>query len=242
MGELGPIIAISLALSTDDPGKAAVILIAFGAIALVTGWLATRPARPRTVELIARTLNSSAQLGVRLCVLACVLLVWAAEALGLDILLGAFAAGMVARLFLVAHSAEPNVEPAHAGDHRHTVQQRLESLGFGFFTSLFFVISGVRFDLAALGHPSALAKVPLFLALVLVAPKRDVLAFGLLQSAALPLVVVIITLGVATGRMRPDNAAAMVGAGLVSVVVLPIVALAVRDKASTSAAESAAHH
>jgi Kef-type K+ transport system membrane component KefB len=261
MGELGPIIAISVALATDSLGRTVVVLLVFAAIIVLAGWLATRPARPRVVRLVAHTLHTSGQLGVRVCVLLCVLLVWAAARFDLDILLGAFAAGVVARLFLVEHS-----EPAHSaaaaggaaeadpvahaliahGDHRSAVQQRLESLGFGFFIPLFFVVSGVHFDLEALGDAGALAKVPLFLLLFLLvrgAPallyrrdlgRGDVLALGLLQSAALPLVVVITGVGVAKGQMRPDNAAAMVGAGLVSVVVFPIVAMALRRRGNSA--------
>ena len=163
-------------------------------------------------------------------VLLCVALVWAAGEFGLDVLLGAFAAGMVARLFLVGH------------DQRPEVQHRVEALGFGFFIPLFFVVSGTRFDIDALLHVGAMAKVPLFLALFLVVrgapallyrhdmPRRDVLAMGLLQASALPLLVVITGIGVSTGRMHPENAAAMVGAGLLSVIVFPIVALALRSK------------
>jgi len=240
MGELGPILAISVALATDDPMKTTLVLLGFGLLALGAAWVATRPARPRTIELIGRTLHSSGQLGVRICVLLCVLLVWMASTFGLDVLLGAFAAGMVARLFLVAH-AEPG-ESAAETDHRLEVQHRLEALGFGFFIPLFFVISGVRFDLGALGNAAALAKLPLFLALFLLVrglpallyrrdlPRHDVIALGLLQSAALPLVVVITGIGVSTGRMQPDNAAAMVGAGLLSVVILPIIGLAVHQR------------
>lgn len=242
MGEIGPIIAISLALASDDPGRTSVVLAVFVAITLAAGWLATRPARPRIVRLIAHTLHSSGQLGVRICVLLCVALVWAAEEFGLDVLLGAFAAGMVARLFLVENDEDNGI------DHREEVQIRLEALGFGFFIPLFFVVSGVHFDLAALGNATALAKLPLFLALFLVVrglpallyrrdlPRREMLALGLLQSAALPLVVVITGIGVSTGRMQADNAAAMVGAGLLSVVVFPLVALAVRREGTAQPA------
>lgn len=248
IGELGPIVAISVALTSDTPARTTVVLLVFVAIALVTGWLATRDARPRTVQLISRTLHSSGQLGVRISVLLCVLLVWTASEFGLDVLLGAFAAGMVARLFLVEHSA-----PA-SGDHRVEVQSRLEALGFGFFIPLFFVVSGVRFDLEALLHPISLVKVPMFLLLFLVVRglpallcrrdlgTRDMVALGLLQSAALPLLVVITTIGVETGRMRSENAAGLVGAGLLSVVVLPIVALALREHGSAETAREPAAH
>ena len=55
-------------------------------------------------------------------------------------------------------------------------------------------------------------------------------SLGLLQSAALPLLVVISELGVATGQMRPDNAAALVGAGLLSVVLFPIIGLDIHHR------------
>jgi Kef-type K+ transport system membrane component KefB len=250
MGELGPIVAISVALTTDAPGRTAVVLVVFVLVTLLVGWVATRQAKPRTVQLIARTLHSSGQLGVRICVLVCILLVWTAAEFGLDVLLGAFAAGMVARLFLVQHAAPAGeVHLTHAGtfDHREEVQQRIEALGFGFFIPLFFVVSGVRFDLEALFDPIELVKVPLFLLLFLVVrgtpallyrrdlPRHDVQALALLQAAALPLLVVITQIGIATGEMRSDNAAGLVGAGLVSVIVFPIVALSIKAKGDAAA-------
>ena len=255
MGELGPIVAISVALTTDSPARTTVVLVVFVAITLLVGWLATREAQPRTVRLIARTLHSSGQLGVRICVLLCILLVWTAAEFGLDVLLGAFAAGMVARLFLVEHSTadDPDTHVAAAAhdnpfDHRQEVQHRIEALGFGFFIPLFFVISGVRFDLEALFDPVELVKVPMFLLLFLLVrglpallyrrdlPRHDVLALALLQSAALPLLVVITQIGMATGEMRPDNAAGLVGAGLVSVIVFPLVAMSIKVRGDERAA------
>jgi Kef-type K+ transport system membrane component KefB len=250
LGELGPIVAISLALTTVHPGKATLVLALFAAIAIGAAFLAARPAPPRAIRLITKTLHTSAQLGVRLCVLLAALLVWTAESFQLDILLGAFAAGMIARVFLGSNSEH---EDAVGLDHQHEVQTRLESLGFGFFIPLFFVVSGVRFNLAALGHAGTIAKVPMFLVLFLVVRglpallyrkelgRHDVMALGLFQAAALPLVVVITSLGVDAGLMRSDNAAAMVGAGLVSVVLFPIVALALHGRTAADGDGAAAH-
>ena len=244
IGEIGPIIAISLALTSDRPGRTTVVLLAFAGIAAITMWLATRPARTRTVELISRTLHSSGQLGVRICVLLCVLLVWTAAEFDLDVLLGAFAAGMVARLFLVGHAATPVEGAPAAHDHRKEVQERLEAVGYGFFIPLFFVVSGVRFDLDALLDPIELVKVPMFLGLFLVVrglpallyradlQRDDVVALGLLQAAGLPLIVVITGLGVEAGQMSSENAAGLVGAGLLSVVILPMIALSVQRGAA----------
>jgi len=209
--------AISVALASDSPGKTTIVLVVFAALAAAAARLATHPARPRTLELIGRTLHSSGQLGVRISVLLCVLLVWMAATFGLDVLLGAFAAGMLARLFLVNHATAELEGFDPESDHREEVPLRLESLGFGFFIPLFFVISGIRFDLGALENAAALAKVPIFLVLFLLVrglpallyrrdlARHDVLSLGLLQVAALPL---------------------LVGAGLLSVVILPILGLA----------------
>jgi hypothetical protein len=64
--------------------------------------------------------------------------------------------------------------------------------------------------------------------------RHDVVALGLLQSAGLPLIVVITTIGVQAGQMRPDNAAGLVGAGLLSVVIFPILAMSVHAKGKSS--------
>lgn len=199
------------------------------------------------MRLINKTMHTSAQLGVRLCVLMCVGLVWIAGEFGLDVLLGAFAAGMIARVFLVTqastHVVATALEHGDSVDTRAEVQSRLESLGFGFFIPLFFVVSGVKFDLAALESPGTLLKIPMFLALFLVVrglpallyrkdlPAAHVKALALFQAAGLPLLVVITSLGVEKGMMRSDNAAALVGAGLVSVVVFPILGLGLYSKA-----------
>jgi xanthine/uracil permease len=56
------------------------------------------------------------------------------------------------------------------------------------------------------------------------------LPFMLCISTALPLIVAITGIGVATGRMRSENAAALVGAGMVSVLVFPLLALVLRRR------------
>ncbi len=237
LGEIGPIVAISLALTSQHPVRAAIVLAIFTIIAVGAGLLASRSTPPRFVRLIGHTLHTSGQLGVRVSILLCGLLVWVAFRFDLDVLLGAFAAGMIARLFLGADEGD-------GVDHLHEVQTRLESLGFGFFIPLFFVVSGMKFDLGALGSAGTLLKVPMFLALFLLVRglpallarselgRNGTVGLAFLQSAQLPLVVVITGLGVADGLMRPDNAAAMVGAGLLSVVLFPIIGLAIQSRAT----------
>ncbi len=158
-------------------------------------------------------------------------LVVLADMLGLDILLGAFAAGSLVGLV----SRGPGAEP---------FRQKLDALGFGFLIPIFFVVSGAQVDLAALlASSSSLARVPLFLILlllvrglptllnrgVLAARERRVLALS--SATSLPLIVVITELGKATGRMLPENAAALVGAGILSVLLFPLIALSLRSRA-----------
>jgi Kef-type K+ transport system membrane component KefB len=248
VGELGPIVAISIALASDTPARSALVVVAFAALAAAAAWLAGRPSRPRMVALIADTLHSSGQFGVRIAVLFCVALIWVADEWRLDILLGAFAAGMVTRLFLVRHSETPVEIDDRSIDNRSEVSTRIEALGFGFFIPLFFVTSGVRFDLSGLAEVGSMLKVPMFLALLLVVrglpawlcrnnlPPRDVRALALFQATALPLIVVITGIGVDSGQMRADNAAALVGAGLLSVIVFPMLGLAMRSRDDLDAA------
>ncbi len=232
VGEFLPIVAIALLLTSDNPGTTALLLVAFIALAVGATLLATRARSPRVVELMQRHLNSSAQLPVRIAVLMIVVLVWVASHLGLDVLLGAFAAGIIVRLFT-------------AGDDQEVVGSKLEAIGFGFFVPVFFVVSGMKFDLdALLDDPSTVLRVPLFLMLFLVVrglpalllyrhdlPRPDRAALAFFSATALPLVVVITGIGLETHRMRPENAAALVGAGMLSVLVYPLVGFAIRRRA-----------
>ena len=154
-----------------------------------------------------------------------------ASVLGLDVLLGAFAAGLIARLA---------IRPEQVAE----LKPRVEAIGFGFFIPLFFVVSGMKFDLSSLlSSPSNLVRLAVFAALLLLvrgvpalfvyrgvlsASERTSLMF--LQATALPLLVVITQIGVQTQQMRPENATALVGAGMLSVLVFPLVGFAILDR------------
>ena len=119
---------------------------------------------------------------------------------------------------------------------------------------MFFVTSGVRLDLAGLLHtPSALARVPLFLLALLVVRgvpallglrangPRSTLALGLLQATSLPFLVTATQIGVTLGKITPVTAAALVCAGLLSVLIFPLLALSLlrRDQPAPPAAIAA---
>jgi Kef-type K+ transport system membrane component KefB len=156
-------------------------------------------------------------------------LVLLASEFGFDVVLGAFAAGLIVGLTTKSEEAE-------------VFRTRLEGIGFGFVIPIFFVATGMSFDLAALFEsPSNMLRVPLFLALFLLArgapalllyrgviPARDRIPLALYSATALPIVVAVTTIGLETGHMRPENAAALVGAAMVSVLVFPLLALRLR--------------
>lgn len=232
VGEFGPIIAMALLLSGRAPGQSAALLIGFAVLTAGAVFWALRPKPPWFSRVIAKTLHSSAQFAVRLVVLILVAFLALSEVLGLDVLLGAFAAGLITRLVL--HGAAP--------ESSETVLSKVEAMGFGFLVPLFFVVTGIEFDLdALLGGGWALLLLPLFLLLFLVvrgipmwllAPRdlgrRDRSALVLFGSTALPLVVAITTLGVQDGKLGSGEAAALVGAGMVSVLVFPLAGLRLR--------------
>ncbi|MFJ6485745.1 cation:proton antiporter [Streptomyces sp. NPDC091682] len=229
VGEFGPIIAMSLLLSGRAPAGSAALLAAFALLTAGALLWALRPKPPWLSRGIAKTLHSSAQFAVRLVLLLLVAMLALSEVLGLDMLLGAFAAGLITRLVL--QGAAPESGPV--------VLSKVEAMGFGFLVPLFFVVTGIEFDLEALlSGGRELALLPVFLVLFLVvrglpirllAPRdlgRDERsALVLFGSTALPLVVAITTLGVEDGMMTSGEAAALVGAGMVSVLVFPLLGL-----------------
>jgi Kef-type K+ transport system membrane component KefB len=230
LGEFGPILLFSVLLAGDE-GYAlrSGLLATFIFIALACAAVALRLRQPTVMGFFARTLQTTSQLPVRLSMFLLGALVVLADVLGLDILLGAFAAGSLVGLLARGPGGEP-------------FRQKLDALGFGFLIPIFFVMSGAQIDLQALlGSTTSLMRVPLFLLLLLVvrgAPslllyRRDLSArergvHALFSATTLPLVVVITELGKATGRMMPENAAALIGAGILSVLLFPLLALSLR--------------
>jgi Kef-type K+ transport system membrane component KefB len=224
-GELGPILVMSLVLTSDSGVVATILLLTFTAVALGAAWAATHVRPSRIVRVVERTMHASGQLAVRLTVVLIIGLVVLAVELGQDLVLGGFAAGLVVGLVTRGPAAEP-------------LRVKLEGMAFGFFVPIFFVYSGMTFDLdALLSSASAMLKLPLFLLLFLVVRglpallfrgqvRRDELpALALLSATALPLVVAITQIGLETGRMAADTAAALVGAGMLSVLAFPAISL-----------------
>ncbi|MEU2073900.1 cation:proton antiporter [Streptomyces sp. NPDC013489] len=235
VGEFGPIIAMALLLSGRGAAESTVLLAVFAALTAGAVFWALRPRPPWFSRIIAKTLHTSGQFAVRFVFLLLALMLGASEALGLDILLGAFAAGLVTRLVLTGAAPESGPQ----------ILEKIEGVGFGFLVPVFFVVTGIEFDLASLlDGGRTLLLLPVFLLLFLavrggpiwfLAPRdldrRDRGGLVLYGSTALPLVVAITTIGVDDKTMTAGEAAALVGAGMLSVLVFPLVALKSRSGA-----------
>jgi Kef-type K+ transport system membrane component KefB len=228
VGEFGPIVVVAIFLSDDRPLHATLLLVVFAAIAVTAAAVAMRPTPPRIIRLLTTTLGTSAQFAVRLSVLMVLIMVWLASELRLDLVLGAFTAGVVMKLVLASISRQ----------EAHVVESKMDGIGYGFLVPFFFVTTGVRFDLAAFfADPAALALVPLgLLAFLLVRgvpvaltfrtqlPRAELAGLSLYAATALPMVVVVTSIGVDDGWLSSGRAAGLVGAAMLSVLVLPLLA------------------
>lgn len=228
VGEFGPILIVTLVLSSKSAIGNALILFAFIAVAVLAGVAAVRSIG-RGWNLFERTLESSGQLAIRWAIVMVFTLAGLASELGLDLLLGGFVAGIILRLAL--RDREVRV-----------LESKLTAVGYGFLIPFFFVVSGVKLDVSVLvEHPVQLLKVPMFLALFLVVrgtpalllyrdvlDRRDRLSLAFFSSTQLPLVVAITTIAIDQGHMRPATAASLIAAAVLSTAIYPLVGLAFR--------------
>jgi Kef-type K+ transport system membrane component KefB len=235
-GEFGPILLVTLVLTTASPLHEAAILIAFVALAIAVALASVRLAW-RGWPALEKTFEASSQLAVRITVVLVFGLVLLASQLGLDVLLGGFVAGMITRAALKGHELQ-------------IFESKLTAVGFGFFVPFFFVTSGLEFDLGALGSAEALAKMALFFVLFLVVrgtpalllyrkvlstTERRALAF--FSATELPLVVAITTIAVDADKMRTSTAAGLVGAAMLSTLIFPFVGIALQKRAMAEQGE-----
>jgi Kef-type K+ transport system membrane component KefB len=230
IGEFGPIILIALLLGGSYPLLTVALLLAFALLAVAFGFVASRPWGRPVTERLRHGLHSSSQLPVRLCILLLVALELLATKLGLDVLLGAFAAGLIVRVSLTGR--EDTEETA-------VFRGKLEAIGFGLFVPAFFITSGAGLDLNSFTkHRAALTAIPLFFALLLVTrglpalivyrqvlPPRPRWSLALLSATGLPLIVVVTAIGTANHYIAPQTAAALVTAGMLSVLILPAIGI-----------------
>jgi len=228
--EFGSIILLSLFFSREATGTATKLVLLGGFALLAAGFafVVLRLERStRIAAVLLRLQDTTAQIRVRGAFMLLVAFVALASVLGLETILGAFIAGVILRL----------VDRDRMMTHPE-FRQKLEAIGFGVFIPVFFVASGIQFDLAALfSSPATILRVPLFLVALLlvrgvpallyrplVGGRRSVVA-GLLQATSLTFIVAATQIGMQLGLITKATGAALIGAGLLSVLLFPLLAL-----------------
>jgi Kef-type K+ transport system membrane component KefB len=230
IAEFGSIILLSLFFSGKSSTSTAGRLILLGIFALVVvlagAGIASAERSMSLSRVLRRLQDTTGQIRVRAAFLLLIGFTAVADRVGLETILGAFAAGALLSLLDRDETTHPQF------------RVKLEAIGFGVFIPVFFVTSELRFDLSALfTSGSTIARVPLFLLAILLArglpalvylrtlgPSRSLIA-GILQATTLPFIVAATQIGLQLGVVSRASAAALVAAGLLSVVICPALGL-----------------
>jgi Kef-type K+ transport system membrane component KefB len=234
VADFAAIVLLTLLFSASGGGAGvtAVFLGLFGVLVVVLAvGLGRVRMSMRLGDVLVRLQDTTAEIRVRLVVLLLVAFVALAERLGLETILGAFLAGALVGLVDRDSATHPRF------------RAKLEAIGYGFLVPVFFIASGVRLDLRGLvEEPAALLRVPVFLVALIVVRgvpavlyrrslgRAGAVAAGLLQATSLPFLVTAAQIGTVTGRLSATTAAALVCAGLLSVLIFPAAALAVLSR------------
>jgi Kef-type K+ transport system membrane component KefB len=238
VGELLPILAIAVFLGVNSRIAALVSIAAIAVIALALA-LAPRMLHGRRLEhIVAQGADSTGQTTLRWSLLLLVGLLVLAGEFGLDVVLGALLAGVVLRRW--------------APGEARAFEAKLDAVGYGFFIPVFFVVAGMRVDLASIMESPE--RMLVFLALLLgvrglpilfiyrgALPVRQRTQLMLFTATTLPLIVALTEVGLNNGTMLSENAAALVGAGVLSVLLFPFVAMTM-DRPDERARHDGASH
>lgn len=229
-GEVAAVVALSLGGAGSNmplAGRALLLGLLITLLVAIAAVVVGAEHVGRIAALVDRLADTSAQIRVRLTVLLVAGIALAAASLGFEAILGAFMAGVLVR------TVDPEPELAHP---RYPV--KLEAIGFGLLIPVFFVTSGMTLDITGLiENPAALAAVPFVVAALLLVrglpmaalrrelPRAQLVAASLLQATSLPFLLTVSQIGIEMGLLERTTAAALVAAGVVSVLVFPPLAL-----------------
>lgn len=227
-GELGPVLAMAILLSTRKGWQTALILTLFATLCLTVA-LVPATARKKGSALyrfLEAKADTTSQTLLRATIMILVALVTFSAVFDIDIVLGAFAAGFILRFI----RPEGNL----------SLEAKLDGIGFGFLIPLFFVVSGCKIDLSAIAaDPATLIRFIVLLMGIRAVPVAISLALGktrniytiherasiaLYCTTALPIIVAVTSLAVKNGSMNSQTASIMVAAGAVTVFLMPLLA------------------
>ncbi|CUR54673.1 putative Cation/H+ antiporter [metagenome] len=235
-GELGPIVAMSVFLTGGNAWGALLSLLLFALVALlVNGAIIRHGTRAeRVVEIVRHGAETTAQAPLRLVMVLLVAMLALSEAFGLDIILGAFIAGATVRVLL---------PPEHEG-----FLARLDGIAFGLLVPVFFVTSGMGIDFRVVLDRWGTVLV-LFLLIVVVRglpvlllfrdlPRGEPLRLALFSATGLPIIVAVTTVAVEAGSLKVEGQSLVVAAGMLTVLVLPLLAVELGRRSLSSESAS----
>lgn len=237
IADFATVILLSLFFSREATsiGAQLVLIVSLALLAVVAVVAILRAERSSRLAAVLRRLqDTTAQIRVRGAFVLLIAFAALAEWFGLEVILGAFIAGVI----LSRVDRDPLMTHPQ-------FRSKLDAIGFGVFIPIFFVASGVRFNLGALfASVATVAQVPLFLLVLLVVRgfpallyrpllgRQHTLAAGLLQATSLSFIVAAAQIGMELGMLSEASGAALIAAGLLSVLIFPLGALMVlgRDR------------
>jgi Kef-type K+ transport system membrane component KefB len=230
IADFGAVILLSLLFSEKSTSTTSQVILLAGlfVIALLIGLAVAGIEHSKTVRMVlSRLQDTTAQIRVRAAFLILIGFVALAGKLGLEVILGAFLAGAIVSL------VDQDRQMTHP-----LFRRKLEAVGFGVFIPVFFVTSGVKYDLNALtSSGSTIVRVPIFLAALMIArglpavlyarliPRKQVAIAGLMQGTSLPFIVAGTAIGQQLGLISAGSSAALIAAGLLSVLIFPALSL-----------------
>jgi Kef-type K+ transport system membrane component KefB len=233
VGELFPIVAISLFLTRRGEFVAIASILAVGVVAVLLAVLPHVIGDRRLRAIVRQGRRATSQTTLRWSIVLLLVLLVAAERFGLDVVLGAMLAGIVLRSW--THRIDVDVTP---------LEGKLDAVGYGFFIPVFFVASGMALDVQSIAE-NPLRLIVFFVLLLVVRglpsllvyrralPRRQRAEMTFITATTMPLLIALAAIGLSDGVMIPANAAALVGAGVLSVLVYPAIAIALARRGGT---------
>jgi Kef-type K+ transport system membrane component KefB len=225
VGELFPIVVIAVFLTKRGHFIALASVVAVGVLAIILSavpWLARSAAVQR---IIREGQDATGQITLRWAVVLLFALLAAAARFGLDVVLGAMLAGIVLRIW--ARRLNLDAE---------SLERKFDTVGYGIFIPIFFIASGMTIDVKAISADPLRVLVLLVLLLVvrglpsMLVYRHDLeprqrLEMTFITATSLPLLIALAEIGEQDGVMLPATAAALVGAGVLSVLIYPLIAV-----------------
>jgi Kef-type K+ transport system membrane component KefB len=230
IADFGTVLLLALLFSAQSAsiGKTLLLLGSIAVLGAIVGFAASGLGHwKRLTDTLVRLQETTSMIRVRGAAFLLLAFLFFVEKLGLEVILGAFVAGALLGFI------DQDAMKTHPQFH-----MRLQAVGFGVFIPVFFVTSGVQFNLRALlASGSALASVPVFLAVLLVVRgvpallyrteigARNVIVAGLLQATTLPFIVAGVRIGIDLGKISQGTGAALIAAGMLSLLIFPVTAM-----------------